>query len=208
VAAPTSDTRERILDTAEALFAEKGFAATSVREIAAACSLTPASLYNHFDGKEALYSAVLERGLVPLMEALDAPEAGAGGEPSEAAILPRIMAAFGQRPNLPRLVYQEAVSGGATLVPLIRPWIPPLVARALDTMKRDLHPAFPEEDLRRVIGMWVQLVVGYFAVAPLMAEFLDEEPLAPDAIERQTRFLLDITHRIATGESAREGSPS
>jgi DNA-binding transcriptional regulator YbjK len=50
-------TRERILDVAEALFAERGFAGTSVRDIAASAGLTAASLYNHFDGKEALYDA-------------------------------------------------------------------------------------------------------------------------------------------------------
>ena len=55
-------TRDRILDTAEALFAERGFAGTAVRDIAAAVGLTAASLYNHFAGKEALYAAVLERG--------------------------------------------------------------------------------------------------------------------------------------------------
>ncbi len=41
-------TRDRILDVAEALFAERGFAGTSVREIAAKADLTAASLYNHF----------------------------------------------------------------------------------------------------------------------------------------------------------------
>ena len=63
-----SETRERILDVAEALFAEKGFAATSVRDIAAHVGLTPASLYNHFNGKGGLYEAVLERGVRPLVE--------------------------------------------------------------------------------------------------------------------------------------------
>src|SRR5262245_4789995 len=63
----TPQTRERILDVAEALFAAHGFAGTSMREIAGAADLTAASLYNHFDGKEALYAAVLERGIRPLV---------------------------------------------------------------------------------------------------------------------------------------------
>lgn len=200
------DTRDRILDTAEALFAERGFAATSVRDIATAAGLTPASLYNHFEGKEALYAAVLERGIAPLMALLDEPPPGAESAPRHGEILERVMAAFGERPNLPRLIYHEAIGGGTHLVPLIRTWIPPIVARALSNLKREPDPPFAEEDHRRVIGMWAQLVVGYFAVAPLMEELLGEDPRSAEALERQTRFLLDIAHRIATGERAPERS--
>ena len=59
-------TRERILDVAEALFAERGLAGTAVRDIARRAGLTAPSLYNHFDGKQALYEAVLSRGVQPL----------------------------------------------------------------------------------------------------------------------------------------------
>ena len=59
-------TADRILDAAECLFAEHGFAGTAVRDIAARVSLNPASLYNHFPGKQDLYAAVLDRGLPPV----------------------------------------------------------------------------------------------------------------------------------------------
>jgi AcrR family transcriptional regulator len=42
------NTADRILDAAEALFAERGLAGTAVRDIAARTGLNPASLYNHF----------------------------------------------------------------------------------------------------------------------------------------------------------------
>jgi len=48
----TETTRERILDVAERLFAQKGFAGTVVRDIARDTGLTAPSLYNHFDGNE------------------------------------------------------------------------------------------------------------------------------------------------------------
>lgn len=196
---PTPDTRERILDTAEALFAEKGLIATSVRDIATAAGLTPASLYNHFEGKEALYAAVLERGIRPLFESLEeTPEAGS--EEMHGVILRRAMSVFGARPNVARLIYHEAIGGGTHLVPLLRDWIPPIMARALGNLKRDVEFPFSEQEYRHVVAMWAQLIVGYFAVAPLMNEFLDGDALAPESVERQTRFLLDIAHRIATGE--------
>ncbi|WP_089775767.1 TetR/AcrR family transcriptional regulator [Ruania alba] len=54
------DKRERILAEAIALFARKGYAATSVADIAAAAQISKAGLLHHFGSKEGLYSAVLE----------------------------------------------------------------------------------------------------------------------------------------------------
>src|ERR1700752_4646273 len=47
-------TPERVLDTAAALFWEKGYAATTTREIAAAVGIQQASLYYHVASKEGL----------------------------------------------------------------------------------------------------------------------------------------------------------
>lgn len=55
-----SKTKGHILMTATILFAQQGYAAVSIRDIAKATGLKPASLYNYFDGKEALWAAVLE----------------------------------------------------------------------------------------------------------------------------------------------------
>lgn len=49
------DTRSRILHEAEHLFMEHGFAAVSMREICAACTLTKPGVYYHFEDKEDLY---------------------------------------------------------------------------------------------------------------------------------------------------------
>lgn len=54
-------TRERLLTVAEQLFARKGFAGTSVREIGAVLGLANASILYHFPSKEKLYAAVLSR---------------------------------------------------------------------------------------------------------------------------------------------------
>lgn len=55
------DARNRILDAAFTLFSEKGFAATSMRDIADAVGIKAASLYNHFAGKQQLFEALIER---------------------------------------------------------------------------------------------------------------------------------------------------
>ena len=59
-------TRDRILDTAERLFAERSCAATSLRSIISAARVNLAAVHYHFRTKEALLDAVLTRRLEPV----------------------------------------------------------------------------------------------------------------------------------------------
>jgi AcrR family transcriptional regulator len=61
-------TRERILDTAERLFAERGFAGTSVREITDAAAVNLGAVNYHFQSKENLYAEVFARRVAQLRE--------------------------------------------------------------------------------------------------------------------------------------------
>ncbi len=69
----------RILDTAEVLFAEKGFAETSLRAITSKAGVNLAAVNYHFGSKEALIQAVFERFLDPFCEQL-ASQLDASGE--------------------------------------------------------------------------------------------------------------------------------
>jgi AcrR family transcriptional regulator len=98
--ADTKDTKERILDAAERIFAEHGFDACSIREITAEASVNLASVHYHFGSKEGLIKAVWERCVGPIterrMDLLDEVEAAAGEDPPpleaifEALIRPRL----------------------------------------------------------------------------------------------------------------------
>lgn len=77
-----TSTKDRILDAAERLFAERGFSDTSLRRITAAAGANIASVNYYFQSKEALIHAVFSRRLVPInrarLELLDAVEARGG----------------------------------------------------------------------------------------------------------------------------------
>ena len=53
--------RAEILRAASQVFARSGYAATSMEDVAAAAGVTKLIVYRHFDAKETLYRAVLER---------------------------------------------------------------------------------------------------------------------------------------------------
>jgi AcrR family transcriptional regulator len=60
-----------ILDRAAALFARRGFAKTSVQDVADAVGLSKAGLLHHFPSKDALYAAVLAQAELLGRRALD-----------------------------------------------------------------------------------------------------------------------------------------
>jgi AcrR family transcriptional regulator len=201
-----SQTRERILDVAEALFADQGFAGTSVRDIAAAAGLTAASLYNHFDGKEALYAAVLERGIRPLVLLMQSHTGGGPVDETAAELVGHVMEHLRRRPHLPRLIQHEALTGGSHLARLARDWVRPLLHYGTTEMKRE-PSHWDADEYPLVIAAWIHLLLGHFTMAPLFREVLDEDPLAPPLIERQTRFLQKLARILATAPSRRRASP-
>ncbi len=59
--------REQLLDVGRALFAERGFEATSIEEIAARAGVSKPVVYEHFGGKEGLYAVVVDREMQSLL---------------------------------------------------------------------------------------------------------------------------------------------
>jgi AcrR family transcriptional regulator len=74
-------TRRAVLAAARSLFGRKGYAHTSVEEIAEAARVTKGAVYHHFAGKEALFRAVYAE-----VEADAQARALAAGDPQEPAI--------------------------------------------------------------------------------------------------------------------------
>jgi TetR/AcrR family transcriptional regulator len=185
-------TAERILDAAESLFASRGYAGTTLRDVAEVVGLRTPSLYNHFESKDALYEAVLERGISPVLRALV--EAVESRQAHDAqGLVDTLMAQLAQRPKLPQLIQHESLAGGERLSPMLREWIAPIFARA-DQMI-ETGPAAnrwqPEQFPLLVIAMY-NIIVGYFTIAPLYKEVNGQDLLSSKMLEQQTRLFREL----------------
>lgn len=58
--APEASTRDKVIEVALELFAAHGYAGASMRQLATAVGVRASSLYNHFESKEALLSALID----------------------------------------------------------------------------------------------------------------------------------------------------
>jgi AcrR family transcriptional regulator len=81
------ETIEQVLDIAVEVMAEQGVAGLTLGEVARRMGIRPPSLYGYFDGKNALYDALFERGWRDLLATMRAVEAASDGRDLVADLL-------------------------------------------------------------------------------------------------------------------------
>jgi AcrR family transcriptional regulator len=162
----SAGTRERILDAAEELFADRGIAATSLRALTRAAEANLAAVHYHFGSKESLLDAVLERHAGPAnaerLAHLEQLEAN-GKKPA----LEEILAAFvtpglesmratdGRLALLGRLKARVEAQPEDVVEALIRKHFGTVFARFLEAMQRalpELDAALVDERFRFALG--------------------------------------------------------
>ena len=153
---PRVDTKQRILDSAERLFADHGFEGTSLRTIISDARVNLAAIHYHYHSKEALLDAVLVRRLEPInRERLDRLNA-CGQNPSLEAVLEAFLSpvvrvgADPERggPTFVRLMGRIIFGEGNHLLRLVKQHF----SEVLQRFTAALHQAAPELPLAEV--MW------------------------------------------------------
>ncbi len=194
-----SSTATRILDVAEQLFAERGFAAVSVREIAGRVGLNQASIYNHFSSKQALYEAVLERGFGPIMKLLEHGAAELDGADAGDEFLESLVEQLWLTPNLPKLLQREILDDGPYLERLAEQWLRPIVGAGREAMGAavpELRENWEERDIPFVILGMYGFLFGHFVSAALTRRVLGAEPFSPEMKRAHADFLKKATRRL------------
>jgi AcrR family transcriptional regulator len=187
--AHTPDTRERILDTAERLFAERGVAATSVRDITGAAGVNLGAINYHFGTKQELAAEVFRRRLEPVSERqlalLDKVVQKAGAKPPklevvlEAMIRPIVENSFaaGKRNvTFTRLMEQSVSEPNSELRRWMRTYTLKIATRYRGLLAR-AWPSLPPEEL-----LWrIQFTTG---AVHQMRQLLGQEDSLPSAMRK------------------------
>lgn len=109
-----AETAVAILDAAEPLFAQQGFAATTIKQIGAAAGVNPALIYYYFGSKEELYRRLLVHLFTTIAARGSAQLAAA---PSPEAAVRALMGVQNQvlsgHPSIVRLMAREMADHGA-----------------------------------------------------------------------------------------------
>ncbi len=188
-------TREEIISAAHTLFIEQGYHGTSMRQIAEEAGVALASIYNHFSGKEELFTAVFEqfhpyREILPALK--DAPADTIEQFISEAAR--RLVVALERRPGFLNLIFIELVEFEGKQMPVVFDSVLPDLEEILQRFQAAssaLRPIPVPILLRAFIGLFFSYAITEMTLGPLDI---------PDFRENTLESLVDIyLHGVLAG---------
>ena len=108
-----SSSREQILDAAERLFAQHGYARTTIKQIGGEAGVNSALIYYYFGGKEALYREVLGRFVDRLASRTTAAAAARDPVDGLRQFLHAQAETLAANPHFPRLLVRELADSDA-----------------------------------------------------------------------------------------------
>ncbi|MDG1945608.1 MAG: TetR/AcrR family transcriptional regulator [Halioglobus sp.] len=194
---PVPSTSDRILDAAEDIFAEKGYSATSLGDVADRVGIRSPSLYNHFKNKEALYEAVLERLLADFSAPLVELEGGPLTSERVFRWLETIVRQHHGNPNLARLLQHAALSGGPHTNELIDRLFRPMFESGADKIVGENITLIENTGLQPwAVMAFNNLVMSYVTMAPMYRDLLGQDPFSEEALENQLNLIKTLLRAV------------
>jgi AcrR family transcriptional regulator len=168
-------TRERILELAVGSFAERGFAGTSVREIAGAAGITNASLLHHYRGKGALYGAVLERIADSLAVWSEPPPGGSAEDRALATVLGYVEWSR-EHAQYARIILRELLDNHDRAASARRWYLAPVMRRAVERLElAQAEGELGSFDAAMFMAQQIGAVAYFFAAEPTIRRILGED---------------------------------
>ena len=193
-------TRAAILAAAERLFAQRGYAATRLEDVAEAVGVKRAALFYHFRDKQELYDAVVEDAFGALVACLDAAFSGPRtiAERIERAVEAWVDAIVA-RPALARLILRHAAEVEGNPAQPLFPAAERLLRMGWSLFEQgrasgELEPIHddPFHTASALVGATVFYVSAFGALLPTS----DFDPLAPEHVAAHKRDALRTVRRL------------
>ena len=188
---PTESTpkprKEEILDVATRHFAERGYEGTSMNDVAEAVGVRKASLFYHFETKEALYEAVIDRLIATIATPLGAAyEAEGTWEERLVNAADTVTSVLAAHPYAARLLLREAMDWG----PIVRGKMSGQAVAVLEMSAAFIRAGqeagvFAKADARQIMVTLIGLHFVPFALGQLVEQFTGKQPFDPQFIEER-----------------------
>jgi len=192
-------TRQSILEAAEALFAERGFAATRLEDVAERVGIRRASIFYYYRDKGELYEAVLGSVFGSLLSRIEPilREARPLGERAEAAVSTWIDFLV-ERPTTARLLIREVADARPGRPPRLGPYTEPFVETIRDVLGKvapgDALAAGAAIEPLHLASMIAGSTIFFVAAMPVLLPGFS--PLDRDHVETHRREVLGVTRRL------------
>lgn len=202
--------RTRLMSEAGKVFAEKGYAAASTREICAAAGLNVAAIHYHFGGKDDLYRAVLLvpiSGIADQLAGFDAP--GLNLAQSLQHLLGVFVGEDGARDSVAqvgtRLYLREMIEPTPVFAQAVGQHIGPVHEAIARLFARHIGVAEADDDVHRLVFGLIAMAHDYCMSREFMNAVAPRLLAGPDALARARERLVDWGLALVAHERERRG---
>ncbi|MEH2063692.1 MAG: TetR/AcrR family transcriptional regulator [Nostoc sp.] len=184
-----AQTRTRILEAAQRLFASKGFDGTTTRELAEAATVAEGTLFRHFPNKKAILVEVATSGWVEILTDLLTELSEMGSYKAIAQVMRRRMWNFQKNADLMRVCFMEVQ---------FHPDLRDRIQLEVITKMTDVGEAFFQTAMDKGIyrqgdaKLVAKVFLGMFAIAGFSNNTLIEPDASPQQMQAMAEGLADI----------------
>jgi AcrR family transcriptional regulator len=203
-----SSTKARILAAAEEVFATKGFAGASTREIAAAAGVNISSLHYHWESKETLYVAVFQNIYDRILELVrtsipDDGPARAGGRSVIDQAMGRLFDFFADHPNVPKLMVRRLLESGENQLEIEHNIAVP-AWRLFSAWTHDFSGQKLRDPDAQIFMLTVHSVLLLFLLdSQQYISLLGDSARSPELRPRIRKYIIKLVHRLLGDPSIR-----
>jgi AcrR family transcriptional regulator len=193
-----ADTRDRLLRTAQSLFAERGYRGTSLRDISARVGIKAPSLLHHFNSKEQIYLAVLDRIFARMEDAVGSVLMGREGYHERArTAVGGAIDFLAARSDYARIIWNEFIDEKGIGRQMLKRRIPPLYAMGQNFIFHGQREgAFRAEvEPFQFMTSLNSLILGYFTTAAMTRRLWNVNLLDREAIVSRKRHVIDLVEQ-------------
>ena len=194
----SADTRDRILQVAQTLFAEQGYRGTSLRDISSRIGIKAPSLLHHFSSKEQIYLAVFDRIFARMEDVLGgvliSPESF---QDRIVRVIEGLIDFIASHPNYARILWNEFINEKGLGRQVIKRRLPPLFAMAQNFIFHGQREgAFRSEvDPFHFLLSLSSITLGYFTQAAMVRRLWNVNLLENKAIELRKHEVIDLVRQ-------------
>lgn len=184
-----TETKQRILDAAQRLFASRGYNGTTTRDLAAKAGVAEGTLFRHFENKKAILVEVATQGWVELLTDLLTELSEMGSYKAVAQVMRRRMMRMHKNADMMRVCFMEAQ---------FHPDLRDRIQSEVIVKMSDVAEAFFETAMERGIyrrtnpKVVARVFLGMFAVAGFSDETIVEPGASLKEVQEMAEGIADI----------------
>ena len=184
-----AQTRTRILETAQRLFASKGFDGTTTRDLAQTAGVAEGTLFRYFPNKKAILVEVATNGWVEILTDLLTELSEMGNYKAVAQVMRRRMWNFQKNADLMRVCFMEVQ---------FHPDLRDRIQLEVITKMTDVGEAFFQTAMDKGIyrqmdaKLIAKVFLGMFAIAGFSNNTIIEPDASPQQMQEMAEGLADI----------------